>query len=45
MKKRARETEGPQQQIISVAVGFINDQASAAMPAVHHVRRDLRRQR
>ena len=45
MKKRARETEEPPQQIISVAVGLINDQASAAMPAVHHVRRDLRRQR
>ena len=45
MKKRARETEEPPQQIISIAVGLINDQASAAMPAVHHIRRDLRRQR
>ena len=45
MKKRDRETEEPPQQIISVAVGLINDQASAAIPAVHHIRRDLRRQR
>ena len=45
MKKRARETEEPPQQIISIAVGLINDQASAAMPAVHHILRDLRRQR
>ena len=45
MKKRARQTEEPPQQIISVAVGLINDQVSAAMPAVHHIHRDLRRQR
>ena len=45
MKKRARETEEPPQQIISIAVGLINDQASAAMPAVRHIHRDLRRQR
>ena len=44
MKKRARETEEPPQQIIFVAVGLINDQASAAMPAVRHNRRDLHRQ-
>ena len=37
MKKRARETEEPPQQIISVAVGLINDQASAAMLKLVHI--------
>ena len=45
MKKHARETEETPQQIISIAVAHLNDHAAVTTPAVHHIRRDIRRQR
>ena len=45
MKKRARETEETPQQIISNAVAHLNEHAAVTMPPVHHIRRDIRRQR
>ena len=45
MKKRARETEETPQQIISNAVAHLNDHAAVTMLAVHHIRREIRRQR
>ena len=46
MKKRARETEETPQQIISQSVALLSEQAAvAAMPPIHHIRRDIRRQR
>ena len=50
MKKRTRETEETPQQIISNAVAHLNDHAAVTMPAVtmpavHHIRRDIRRQK
>ena len=45
MKKRARETEETPQQIISNAVAHLNEHAAVTMLPVHHIRRDIRRQR
>ena len=45
MKKRARETEETPQQIISQSVALLSEQAAVAMPPIHHIRRDIRRQR
>ena len=45
MKRRARETEEMPQQIISQSVALLSEQAAVAMPPIHHIRRDIRRQR
>ena len=45
MKKRARETEETPQQIISQSVALLSEQATVAMPPIHRIRRDIRRQR
>ena len=45
MKKRARETEETPQQIISQSVALLSEQAAVAMPPIHHIRRDIHRQR
>ena len=45
IKKRARETEETPQQIISQSVARLSEQAAVAMPPIHHIRRDICRQR
>ena len=45
MKKRARGAEETPQQIISQSVALLSEQAAVAMPPIHHIRRDIRRQR
>ena len=45
MKKSARETEEMPQQIISQSVALLSEQAAVAMPPIHHIRRDIHRQR
>ena len=47
MKKTRHRDRGnaSAQQIISNAVAHLNDHTAVTMPAVHHIRRDIRRQR
>ena len=43
--KSVQETEETQQQIISQSVALLSEQVAVAMPPIHHIRRDIRRQR
>ena len=44
-KRRATETQGPAQVILGIELGGISEVAAIILPALHHIRRNIRLQR
>ena len=44
-KRRATETQGPAQVILGIEIGGISEVAAINLPALHHIRRNIRLQR